>query len=264
MNFSLKSIARNILPHKYQVPAKYWFGALRGELEDEINFLKYLVKPEDLVIDVGANRGVYAYKLWRLGVIVEAFEPNPVCLSLLAAWAQGKSTVHLHPEALSNQDGSANLYIPIDEMGVEHDASATIEQVGFTKSRSQSVMLRTLDSFGLQGISLIKIDVEGHEQHVLEGARATISHSRPALIIEIEQRHISVSIDTVFEKVRRLNYAGYFIENGRISELRSFDITDHQSMANFNSKKGHYINNFIFLHVDRVANGEYAALFYEK
>jgi FkbM family methyltransferase len=45
--------------------------------------------------------------------------------------------------------------------------------------------LRTLDSFELTNVSVIKIDVEGFEDFVLDGARATIARSRPILIVEI-------------------------------------------------------------------------------
>ena len=222
-----------------------------------MKFLRHLVNPKDRVIDVGGNRGVYAYNLWRLGATVEVFEPNPTCLSVLTTWAKGKSTVHLYPVALSSHAGSATLHIPVDEQGIEHDASASIEHAGFVKSRNERVRLRTLDSFDFQGVSLIKIDVEGHEYSVIEGAMATIASSRPALLIEIEQRHACRPIEEIFEKMQGLGYQGFFVHRGHITALEKFNATTHQSMANFNGRKGPYINNFLFLHRDRVEKGEY-------
>ena len=146
-----------------------------------MKFLALLVNQGDRVIDIGGNRGVYAYRLWGLKATVEVFEPNPVCFRVLETWAAGKPGVHLHSVALSNQSGSANLHIPIDGSGVEHDASASIEQSGFTKARDQLVSLQTLDSFQFDNVALIKIDVEGHEYSVIEGAVGTIAASRPAL-----------------------------------------------------------------------------------
>jgi FkbM family methyltransferase len=260
MSNGFKTVVRDLLPVRYQVPAKYWYGVFRGELEEEMKLLRFLVKPQDRVIDVGGNRGVYAYNLWRLGATVEVFEPNPTCLSVLTAWAKGKPTVHLHPVALSSHAGSANLHIPVDKLGVEHDASASIEHTGFERSRDELVSLRTLDSFDFQRVNLIKIDVEGHEYSTIEGATGTIAASRPALLVEIEQRHSSRPIGEVFAKIQGLGYQGFFVEGGRTTALEKFNGSTHQSMANFDGGKGTYINNFLFLHRERIANGEYGAV----
>jgi hypothetical protein len=135
--------------------------------------------------------------------------------------------VQIHPVALSSHAGSAKLHIPVDKLGIEHDASASIEQTGFEQSRDELVPLRTLDSFDFHRVSLIKIDVEGHEYSVIEGATITIETLQPALLTELEK----------------------------------FNLLAHQSMANFNGVEGLYINNFLFLHRDRISSGEYDAVF---
>lgn len=260
MSKGLKTVIRDLLPERYQVPLKYWYGWLRGGLEEEMSFLPLLVGQGDRVIDIGGNRGVYAYRLWRLGAKVEVFEPNPTCLAVLQSWATGKSSVHLYSVALSSCSGSANLHIPVDEAGVEHDASASIEQSGFVQARDQLVSLATLDSYRFENVSLIKIDVEGHEYSVIEGAGVAINASRPALLIEIEQRHNGRPISEVFQKVLAFGYAGFFLEEGELRALERFDPSRHQAMDNFGGPKGRYINNFLFLHQSRLASGEYAAL----
>ena len=176
-----------------------------------MKFLTLLVRQDDVAIDIGGNRGVYAYQLWRLGASVEVFEPNPICFSVLESWAVGKPGVHLHSVALSSRAGSANLHIPIDGAGVEHDASASIEQTGFAQTRDQLVSLQTLDSYRFENVALIKIDVEGHEYAVLDGASATLTSSRPALLVEIEQRHSGRPISEVFDKVQSYGYQGFFL-----------------------------------------------------
>ena len=256
----LTTLVRDMLPIRYQVPAKYWYGSLRGGLEEEMRFLPSLVAQGDRVIDIGGNRGVYAYQLWRLGARVEVFEPNPTCFAVLESWATGKPSVHLHSVALSSCSGSASLHIPVDEAGVEHDASASIEQSGFTKARDQLVSLQTLDSYQFDNVALIKIDVEGHEYSVIEGAVGTIASSRPALLVEIEQRHSARPIDEVFQKITGLGYEGFFLENHQLKASRDFDLHSHQAMENFGGQTGSYINNFLFLHRDRLANGTYVEL----
>lgn len=256
----LTTLVRDMLPIRYQVPAKYWYGSLRGGLEEEMRFLPSLVAQGDRVIDIGGNRGIYAYLLWRLGARVEVFEPNPTCFAVLESWATGKPSVHLHSVALSNCSGSASLHIPVDEAGVEHDASASIENAGLAQTRDQLVSLQTLDSYHFEGLSLIKIDVEGHEYSVIEGATTTIASSKPALLIEIEQRHIDRPIADVFQKILGFGYKGFFLGESGLTPLARFDVARHQSMENFGISNEPYINNFLFLHETRIENGEYGDL----
>ncbi len=264
MSKNIKAFLRDLLPKKYQVPVKYWNDWQRGTLEVEMKLLKLIVRANDRVIDVGGNRGTYAYQLWRLGAMVEVFEPNPVCLNILKAWAADKPAVHVHSVALSSCAGSTNLHIPIDESGVEHDASASIENAEFTHARDQLVTLQTLDSFRFEDVCLIKIDVEGHEYSVIEGAALTIATSKPALLVEIEQRHMVRSISEVFDKVLDFGYQGFFMMAGKLITLENFEIVRHQPMENFGGSKVGYINNFLFLHQDKLASGEYGALFNES
>jgi FkbM family methyltransferase len=102
-----------------------------------MKFLGYLVRSQDLVVDVGGNRGIYAYQFWKLGARVEVFEPNPACSRVLSAWAAGKAGVNVHSLALSSHAGSANLHIPIDESGIKHDSSASIENAGFLHTHDE-------------------------------------------------------------------------------------------------------------------------------
>lgn len=222
-----------------------------------MSLLELIVKTDDSVIDVGGNRGIYTYILWKLGAKVAVFEPNPICSRILCEWSANKPTVNIHSVALSNRTGNANLHIPIDGSGVEHDASASIENTVLEGTREQLVPLRTLDSYGFESVVLIKADVEGHECAMIEGAAATIAGSRPALLIEIEQRHHACPIDVVFDQIRGLDYCGFFMEGNRIQPLEEFDASFHQSMTNFGERNGRYVNNFLFLNRDRLSAGEY-------
>ena len=251
------------------MPARYWRNWLLDELEAEMRFLGRLVRPGERAIDVGGNRGAYAYKLWKLGAKVEVFEPNPTCSTLLADWAADKPNVRVHAVALSERAGSADLHVPV-AAGNEYDYFASLENARFADRRGDEwvslqtidkpVSLRTLDSYGFEGVSLIKVDVEGHEYGVIEGAAATITASRPALLIEVEQRHISRPIAEVFERVKELGYQGFFFDRSRLNALEDFDAHRHQSLENFGRKGGLYINNFLFFHRGRVTAGDYAEL----
>jgi FkbM family methyltransferase len=192
--------------------------------------------------------------------MVEVFEPNPVCLSVLSAWAEGRERVHLNAVGLSDHVGGADLHIPIDAAGVEHDASASLEQHDFERERAQAVSLATLDGFGLQEVRFLKIDVEGHESRVIQGAKATLAASRPALLVEVEQRHCAGPISDVFERIGLLGYLGHYLEGGRLKPIGTFDVGRHQASVRLGQKDGSYINNFLFLHASRLAAGEYPGL----
>ncbi|WP_290885908.1 FkbM family methyltransferase [Arenimonas sp.] len=260
MTFGLKAALREALPKSAQVPIKFWLDRVRGFLEPEMALLPVLVSPGCRVVDVGGNRGVYAYRFWKLGAQVDVFEPNPVCLAVLGAWSRGKPRITLHPCGLSDGNGSAELHIPIDDAGVEHDASASLERHEFGQERAQAVSIATLDSFGLKEVSFIKIDVEGHESRVIEGARKTLASCRPALLVEIEQRHCAGPIGDVFDRILAQGYEGYFLDEGRLRPFASFDVDQHQPAGQLGQKDGSYINNFLFLHGSRRAAGEYPGL----
>lgn len=263
MTSRLKSMIRDALPNASQVPLKFYVDRWRGYHEPEMALLPILVGRGARVIDVGGNRGAYAYQLFRLGAKVEVFEPNPACFTVLQAWAYRRASVEIHPVGLSDHEGAIELRIPVDESGVEHDASASMEPHVFAQARTQVVPLRTLDSFDFQNVRFLKIDVEGHESKVLMGASALLAASRPAVLVEIEQRHLEQPMSAVFELLLRAGYSGWFLDGGALRPIGLFDPSAHQSMTAFENGGTRYINNFLFLAQEQVAGGRYEELFAE-
>jgi len=257
---NLKTALRNALPRRWQVPIKYAYGRARGDIEPEMALLPLLASRGERAIDVGGNRGTYAYRLWKLGVRVEIFEPNPHCAAILHSWAAGRDRVSVHEVALSSRSGTAELHVPVDAQGVEHDASASIEHAAPANSHDYRVPLRPLDSFGFHDAVLVKIDVEGHESSVIEGAQATLKASTPALLVEIEQRHNRRPIAEIFGQIEQLGYRGFFLLGGKLVPVSAFDPDTHQSLAAFEGGGRGYHNNFLFLHAKRLDAGRYKVL----
>lgn len=259
----IKQWARELLPLSLQVPGKYLINTFRNQLEKELELLKWVIKSGDRVIDVGGNRGIYSYKLWKLGCRVEIFEPNPVCLNVLSAWSMNKPMVSIHAVALSNKVGVADLHIPIDGHGIEHDASASLNKLDFFSKRDERVELRSLDSYLFENISFIKIDVEGHELNVLHGARNLLKEQKPSLLIEIEQRHCQHSITDVFNFLNKLGFNGFYLDNKKLKSLVTFNLARDQRFEDFNEPQRRYINNFLFLHQDQINQKRFVGLFKE-
>jgi len=258
---SLAILIRDALPKSWQVPIKFWVNAAQQKLEPELGLLPYLVNRGDLALDIGANRGIYTYRLRRLDAVVLAFEPNPSCASLLRDWGKQDPAITVHNVALSNQTGEGILQIPIDSAGVEHDSSASLVTHQFHTSRSIPVSLRKLDSYMLTHISLIKIDVEGAEEDVLNGSTLTLESSKPALLIEIEQRHANRSILSTFDMLKSMGYVGFFIDKHLLRSVLEFDLSRDQCIKHLGVKRARYINNFLFLHQHRLDAGNYEHLF---
>ncbi len=148
-----------------------------------------MIRPGSRVVDVGANIGIYALPWAALSpnVVVHCFEPNAMVRSRLArniALNRLGGKVLLHGEALSDHAGTATLYGSGDMSSLNEGVYTGGEQ-----AVPAQVPLACLDDvIPIEGapVSLIKIDVQGHELEVLRGAERAITHHRPALILEHE------------------------------------------------------------------------------
>lgn len=247
----LKTLLRDIIPQKLQVPVKYGFNRFGTALEPEMEVLKYFIDEDDLVIDVGGNRGIYAYRFWKLGARVEIFEPNINCFRVLSSWGTDKNTINVHHVALSNVAGSAFLHVPVDDEGIEHDSSGSVESIESESTHDQQVELRQLDSYQFEGIRFIKIDVEGHEASVIEGAAETIRSMRPFMLIEIEQRHKGTPVLEMVDRILEYGYEGYFLRNRKLVSVDEFELEKDQNPSNLGNPAQEYINNFVFIHESR-------------
>jgi FkbM family methyltransferase len=169
-------------------PTAYYRRRIAAEAragEPELNVLGRLMRRGGTAVDVGANQGFFAYALSELADRVVAFEPNPDYALFARVMLRGRAEVHRL--ALADKPGRAAFRVPIDHDGtVLHFAGSLKDAHGqFPRYRSYKVEVRTLDSFALTDVRFIKVDVEGSERDVLDGATATIARDRPALLLEL-------------------------------------------------------------------------------
>jgi len=149
-----------------------------------------------LVLDVGANTGLYALVAVSVArdVEVHAFEPYPPVLDLLHANLAINATasrVRVFDEAVGGERGRAELHIPDPSHGLV-ETSASLNPVFRIEGdrTAVSVTVTTLDEHaalfgGHARVGVIKIDVESLEHEVLAGAAALISNDRPYVVIEV-------------------------------------------------------------------------------
>ena len=213
--------------------------------EAGLKLLPLLVDPHRAALDIGANRGIWAHEMGRLTSAVLAFEPNPKLFTFLKRAA--RKPVLCRPEALSDHNGEAELLVPgVKGRYSNQGASLNPDKVGDAAHLRVTVTTATLDSLDPPPVGFMKVDVEGHERAVLEGARGVISRDRPAMIVEIEERHTGRDLDGELDFVESLGYHTLVIAGGRLIERTRFDVDrDHRALA---GKPG-YANNFVFLPV---------------
>lgn len=158
---------------------------LEGErFIEERHLLGRLVKPGMTVVDVGANIGYYLLLFQRClrgnGRLV-CVEPSKENLPELRRTIEINEfrNVTLHEAACGNEEGSVGLRSGINS-GVVQSKEGTYE-----------VRVCKLDNLVVEKIDFIKIDVEGYEGQVLEGADGLLRRWRPTLFLELHP-HIVV------------------------------------------------------------------------
>jgi FkbM family methyltransferase len=247
---ALRTIIRDSLPQRYGVPLRYAFNAAVGQLDLELKLIGTDFLPlRRRAIDIGANYGLYTYALARHASRVEAFDPVPGCAAFIRGWQNPK--VRVHQTALSDREGESILHIPLLAGRPAPALASLAEAVG--EHEHLVVHLTTLDRFAFDDVDVIKIDVEGYELSVLQGAVKTLRRCRPALIIEIEQRHldrVGQRMETIFEFLDGFGYAAFFVDathEPRIRPITEFSYERHQRSQLASVDSVSYIKNFTFV-----------------
>ena len=149
-----------------------------------------IARTQGAFCDVGANIGIYSVLATKTkhDLFVHAFEPLPEARQALTDNLKANGTlsrVKIEPFALSDTDGSASLYMPDAGHGLL-ETSASLESGFKNVATSIEVQVKTLDNLNFPStLSVIKVDIEGHETAFLRGAAKTLSEDRPLIFAEM-------------------------------------------------------------------------------
>jgi FkbM family methyltransferase len=189
-----------------------------------------LCRQANVIVDVGANTGVYALiaACLRPDATVYAFEPVQRVFDKLDANRQMNGfDIHCVCAALSDRNGTATIYDP----GDEHLYSASVNKNTYGESPKMSLVEvpivrldRFIDEHRLPRVDLLKIDVETHEPEVLRGLGRYLRDHRPTMLIEIMDAQVAAGVE---EQVAGLGYVYFNIDERagvrRVDRLSSSD-----------------------------------------
>lgn len=193
-----------------------WHAFVDGVYQPGIGALMAHFSDENSgVADIGANVGIFTLPLARhvRKGQVYAFEPNPTSCRVLseAVRANGLlSRATVERVALGATEGEAAFFVPADNAG-----AAGLQGTGRARcGHTLRVNVSTFDSWwagvGEPSISVVKIDVEGHEPEVLQGMAGALDALRPVVILEVSPDVFDPA--PLFAQLKGIGYELYQVE----------------------------------------------------
>lgn len=239
----IKKITEKILPVSCQLPLRLYYQRITKKIDFEILYLNKILIKKRRFIDIGSNVGIYSYFFYNKFNKIESFEPLSEITYRLNTL--DKKKLKIHNVALSNNKGFAQIYIPIINNELTYPLSSLlIKHKPFAKKK---IKINTLDNYNFEEVDLIKIDVEGNEKNIILGGLKTIENNNPAILCEIEQRHISFDMNGVFQLFYDLDYEGFYMNKKKLTSIKYFSYSKNQKPYLNKVDNINYINNFIFL-----------------
>lgn len=215
-----------LLPPEWKGAGATLFYVVREYYDPELTYLDKFVKPGETFVDAGANCGVYT--LAAAGITgkqgrVLSFEPGREVFAALQRsvssndWPQ----VKVFEFGLSNEEATVQLYA--------HPHGASSFSLGKTEGMEAASSIRVrklddvLDEEQVERVDCIKMDVEGAEEMIMQGAVRLFERCKPRVIFEINTRAIAalgLKTDGVWRFLEARGYKFYTIdEKGKMEEV---------------------------------------------
>lgn len=153
------------------------------------------ITPDRLTIDVGGNSGYQTYFHANYNNVV-TYEPVPGLFDVLSEnLRELEKKVTLINKAVTNKNKDVQLFVDVNRLSMT-------SQAPLVESETITVPGVALDNENHTNVGFIKVDVEGYELDVLEGATKLIERDRPTMMVEVYQPwcdKIGFSSETIFE-----------------------------------------------------------------
>jgi FkbM family methyltransferase len=209
----------------------------------EISLIKKYTKPNDTVLDIGANIGFYAELLSNtVGVNgkVHCFEPDTTNFNYLKKRCSNFKNVSINNKAVSDKTGVLKIYTS-KQLNVDHrtykpddyDQEIDIDAIAID------------DYLNGQLVNFIKMDIQGFEMSAVKGMHKTLESPDLKMLSEFwpyGMRKAGTSVLDYFQYLKQYNFFIYLIDTNTLTELteekvKSFlDLPESSYMNIFASK----------------------------
>jgi len=188
---------------------------------EELAFVKQILQANDIVFDIGANIGIYSLLSSNYvgeSGLVYAFEPVDSTYKKLLENIKANQIANLLPYNIAVSDKS-NEILTIYKNDNGYDVFDSMVTPLLDNAKEIKVSTVSLDDFitqqnvDVQSIKLIKIDVEGWEFNVLQGAKKLLEAHLPiAFLVEFSKENVdstSIKNKAVYDYMRKYQYEWY-------------------------------------------------------
>ncbi len=208
---SIRHAVRNHIRYELDISDYMEWLVYFGIQAEPRESLYQLVEKGNTVLDIGTNIGEVALNLAKLvgsSGVVHTFEPDPFVFSKLSKNYSLNTFTNIYLNNFALGDAEGELTISAE---VNNNRGGT--RVSSSSNEGNTVRVTTVDHYadclGINKIDVIKIDVEGYELKVLQGAMNSLRKFRPALFIEINEANLNAQGDSASALIAFLNSLAY-------------------------------------------------------
>lgn len=230
-------------------------AAYCGEWSDvEISIFRELLSPDANVIEVGSNIGLHTVPLAKIayqGKVI-GFEPQRVIFQQLCCNLALNDLVNVESYRLGVSDSNIECIIESCDYNEPWNYGSFSLNKGFSNEQyfqgttiKESIEVVKLDEFSpvqtLKRLDLLKIDAEGLELNVLQGATQTIQRFQPVIFVEIQED----SAEILFNYLKSLDYVPFWACTERFQEKNFYAAkqANFGADANFLALPKNIVNN---------------------
>lgn len=180
----MKKIGNFMFPDR-EIHFEEFASDVQGYQKDQRGYAYQFVENWACAIDVGANVGIFSRDFATRFTKVLAIEPLRENLECLRE--NVPQNVEILPFAVGDREGKCDIALPNKTLGNAHIVNVhdiLSDHEAVNAGSIETVDIKTIDSLNLNAVGLIKIDVQGAELIVLQGAVETIKRCRPVIMLE--------------------------------------------------------------------------------